>query len=518
MPLPLFPQGTLDFTGIVREDVLVRLQRNANQVNPEWDDFSAAFPENLLLEGMAFVADLIRGTMEERTRQLNWATITDRLAAIRLGRISGFILTGGLSATVTGTFTIIGGGTHGQNIIIPIGTRVRTNDPTDPKKYRTTQAVTITTGSKFVDVPCEQAEEVIETVESTNEPNLEFLLGETPYIDDSAIVTAADGAYTQFDTFLGATSTTKAFVVLVDDQGRGRIRFGNGINGAIPQGNINVVYKIGGGVAGEIESGASWTIEDSINDVLVQPVSLIFTNATSSQPAADAMTVAEARVRGPLSTQVMDAVVHETQFEIVATNVPGVARAFMATSNNSTDVGEDRGRLEIIAFGEELASGRFAPATPTQSTLDLIAAKFEQTGDYPSVMGVVIEVVAATYTDANIVVRIYKDSSYTQADVSENIRNSLKDFFAVALRDKTPNPAIDFGARLLGSDGLPDYTIAWSDIFNAINDTDGVRQIPPQTNNLLINGLQSNLFLLPRKFPRIGAITILDMDAGGVQI
>ena len=37
MPLPLLPQGTLNYTEIVREDTLVRLQKVANQLNPEWD-------------------------------------------------------------------------------------------------------------------------------------------------------------------------------------------------------------------------------------------------------------------------------------------------------------------------------------------------------------------------------------------------------------------------------------------------------------------------------------------------
>jgi predicted metal-dependent hydrolase len=69
MPAPLLPQGTLDFTGLSRQEMLVRLQTLFNQVNPEWDDFSAAFPENLLLEGMVFQSDIMRGVIEERVRQ-----------------------------------------------------------------------------------------------------------------------------------------------------------------------------------------------------------------------------------------------------------------------------------------------------------------------------------------------------------------------------------------------------------------------------------------------------------------
>jgi hypothetical protein len=115
-------------------------------------------------------------------------------------------------------------------------------------------------------------------------------------------------------------------------------------------------------------------------------------------------------------------------------------------------------------------------------------------------------------------VRVYKEANFEAEDVSTNIRNALADFFAVSLDDKTPNTAIDFGSQLLGSDGLPDYTIAWSDVFNAINDTEGVRKIPAQIGSLTINGIQADLVLLSREFPVIGSITILDLDQNGIQI
>jgi hypothetical protein len=519
MPLPLLPQGTLDFTGITREDMLVRLQNLYNQLNPEWDDFSPAFPENLLLEGMVFITDLIRGTMEERVRQLNWATITDRLAAARLSRISGFRLPGGSPATLTGRFATADGNPTTVGIPIPEGTIISTREEGTLKRYRVTQSDGyIPPNEVGVNVSCEQAEEEVETFTSSLEPNIELLLDKGPFIDGSAVVIAGNGTYVEYLSFLGVSSTTRAMVIFVDDENKARIRFGNGINGSVPQGTISVRYKVGGGVAGEVSAGAVWSIETAIVNDLSQSANLVFTNAASSQPGTDPMSVSEARVRGPQSLRTRERQVNEDDFEYVATSVPGIARAFLATSDISSIIAEDTARLELVAFGSKLTSGRFEPAIPSDAKLQEVRQQVTKYSDKPPVMGYVVTVVAAELTTVNVSVRIHKTSNVTATDAAANIRAALKDFFAVALEDRTPNTQIDFGARLLGSDGDPDYLIPWSSVFDAILGAEGVRYVTPASNDLLLNNVRGSVKLAPRRFPKLGTVIIYDDDNGGQQI
>lgn len=518
MSLPLLPQGTLDYTGLARADMLVRLQKLFNQVNPEWDDFSPGFPENLLLEGMVFCADLVRGTMEERVRQLNWATITDRLAAIRLGLMSGFRLPSGTPATLSGTFSLASG-VATVRIPIPEGVQVITKEVGSKKRYRVTSTgAAIEVGASSVTVNLEQAEVVDEDFDSSLEPNMELLLGKEPYVDQSAVVTANDGSYTEYLTFLGADSAARAFVVLVDDESRARIRFGNGLNGSIPQGSINVQYKVGGGTAGEVSANASWAIEDTITDEIGSPKVLLFTNSVSSQSGTDAMSVSEARVRGPQSLRTRERQVNEGDFEYIATSVPGIARAFLATSDTSSIIAEDTARLELVAFGTKLPSGRYQAASPSAAKIAEVNAGVQKYSDKPPVMGFTVTTVAATLSSINVTVRIHKTSDAVAADVSVAIRAALDDFFAAALDDRTPNPNIDFGARLLGSDGEPDYLILWSAVFEAILTAEGVRHISPASNELLLNGSRGSVLLQPRSFPQLGSVIIYDDDNGGQQI
>lgn len=519
MPSPLLPQGTLDYTGIVREDMLVRLQNLFNQLNPEWDDFSPAFPENLLLEGTVFLVDLVRGTMEERVRQLNWATITDRLAAARLSRISGFRLPGGAAAVITGRFATADGNPVSVRTPIPAGAVISTREEGTLKKYRVAESgKAIELHETFVDVICEQAEVEGETFESTLEPNIELLLDKGPFIDESAVVVAGNGTYAEYQSFLGVSSTTRAMVIFVDDEHKARIRFGNGINGAIPQGQISVTYKIGGGVAGEVTAGAVWTIESTIVDELAQTANLTFSNPASSQSGVDPMSVAEARVRGPQSLRTRERQVNEDDFEYVATSVAGIARAFMATSEISSIIAEDTGRLELVAFGAQLASGRFEPAVPSEAKLQTVRQEVTKYSDKPPVMGFTVDVVAAELWTVNVSVRIHKTSNTTQADVAAAIRTELSDFFAVALSDGTPNILVDFGAKLLGADGIPDFLIPWSAVFDAVLGAEGVRYITPASNDLLLNNVRGSVRLAPRQFPKLGTVIIYDDDVSGQQI
>lgn len=515
--LPLLPQGTLDFTGLSRPDMLVRLQTLFNQVNPEWDDYSASYPENLILEGAVFNVDIIRGVMEERVRQLSWATVVERLSAIRLGRGTGFQLTGATAAQVTGTFSLATG-TAAVQITIPEGTRVRTRDPEDPRKYRTTVEGIITVGQSSVDIVMEQAELIEETFESEDDPNLELILDGSPLIEGSLEVTATNGSYTELSTFLSAVATTRGHVTLVDDEGVGRVRFGNGINGSIPSGTISVSYKVGGGVSGEVDAGAKWIVEDSLNNDDGDPVSLLLTNAEASSPAYDAMTVEEARVRGPLSARTQKRSVIEGDFEYVATSVGGVARALMATVDDDPAIAEDHGRLEIVALGTRLDSGRYAAAAPTAAQLAAVVTALDDAGTVPPLMGFTYDVAAASLVTVNAEVRVYKRSSFTAADVATNVRNAFADFFAVADEYRAPTTTVDFGVRLVGSDGLPDYLVLWSAVLDAVLAASGVRYVGATTDNLLLNGVHGSVRLLPRQFPILGTVSVFDEDQGGVQI
>jgi hypothetical protein len=550
--LPLLPTEDLDFTQLDRNDMLLRLQTNFNQVNPYWRDFSTVHPENLTLEGSVMQYNVMRGVMEERVRQLFWGTVTERHSAIKMGRADNFELTTGTAPSIAMVLTYPGGIAAPKDVRIPIrtdtipyGLNIRTKDPTSQKLYHLDYAVhtegspnvwknpvdnslwlVLATGQTSIAATFKGSSVHEASWESNEYPNQELLLNNYPYLGDSAVLTIEGAVWTRItnNTFLGQTPDAKVYIERIDSEGRGRILFGNGVNGQIPTGIINAVYEAGGGTEAEVDAGSTWTIDDGVFNEDGEDVLLLASNDEASSSVFDDMTVAEARVLGPLHARTNERSVTDSDFETVALKTPGIARAAMITSNHDAGMEEDTGYLLVVGKGDRLTSGRYAPASSVSAAKLLeISTKFEEDGSDEGLMGFVVTVLGVDenrYHDIGVSVKVYKSEGAAASDVRDAIVEELQDHFAVALADLTPNPYMDFGAHLKDADGNVDRKVLWSDVLRAVLGANGVRNISATVDNLLLNGGHTDVLIDVQDFPRLdtGSILVYDMDNGGVLI
>jgi hypothetical protein len=515
---PLFPVN-VDYSQRDQRTLFLRLQGLIRSVFPQWTDFSEAGFDNMLLESMSFIGDNNAYYQNKQSRGLYWPTVTQRINAIRLGQHINFTLRSAVQATTTERFSLPS--VAAVAVPIPVGTRVRTPDP-NSIIYRVTEADTLPIGASFVDVPIEQAELIQgEAFPSSGAPNQRLQLTQSPYIDNTAEVRAADGDYRQVSSFLDADPDnpnlpigpdSKVYKVTADPFDRGIILFGNGKSGKIPEGNIVVNYKIGGGTAGNVDAGEIKVIDEILTDDNGQVAPISVSNTVEASGGLNRETVLQARARGPQSLRVLERTVTKEDFEIVALSVPGVIRAVMVTSNEDAAVQENTGTVLAIASGAKLASGRIAPAAPSSALLQQILTKI--TVDKPHTLTFEPSVEASPFRTINVSTRVFLDSGTVAATVGAAVKESVKDFFAALLADGTVNPAIDFGANLKQADGTVISEIAWSDVFNAVNDTTGVRKVSEGAQGLLLNSLRSSVTLGPRDFPKVGTVQVVDADTG----
>lgn len=524
MPLPLLPAKELDLTSIDRQGLIYRAQYLARQVIPNWSDFSLNFPENVLLEGCATLVSMAISVMMERFRQLSVATMSDRLAAIRKGRVTGYQLLGATAAQVDGVFRLPNSATASVRIPINAGVRVQCGDLLFTSYVETA----IEVGSNASPTVTIENSEEQEHIQLSDEiANVVIQLAHTDVIEGSISVSAGNGTYsdtkddgTKYNSLVEAAPDDLAYMVMRDNNGRAYVFFGNGIYGAVPRGTITIIYRTGGGEAGGVPATATWTVLDGIYDANGNIKTVEFYNPTASSGGTDATTVEEARIQIPQSVRTLERCVNEDDFEYAASRVSGIACAALVTSNHDDSVGEDEARLYPVAYGTAYSdSGYYPPAYPTTAQKDaIIAAIDEDSGDYAQMMGLAVTVYDPVFSIVAVAVKIFKESGYTAAQVKANITESLQKFFAVADNNRARNTTIDFGFKLLDADGDPDYKLAWSKVFNAINDTAGVREIPASVDNLLLNGARTSVILGPSQFPILGAIHVYDMDQGGVEI
>ena len=350
----------------------------------------------------------------------------------------------------------------------------------------------------------ENSETIQEQFQSTALANQEFELDRIPFIDESITVIAADGVYTEVDNFLDSDATNRNFVVVVDQNDRATIRFGNGINGTIPQGVIDVDYKVGGGSIGNVEATNISVIEGTFTDDLANPVQVSVNNAIAAAGGIDRQNVEQIRQQAPVSLRVLNRTVAREDYEINAKKLPSVSRALMLTSNEDVEIDENAGKLFIIPVGGGVPSQALKDAVLNQVTIV-----------FPKTLTFTVDVVDPVFLTVNVSARVFKSAGFTQATVRANIQAALDTFFALDNPDLSENEDIDFGFNFKDVDGNPAGEIAWSDIFNVVRDAAGVRKVGDQNNDLALNALDDDLVIQNKQFPVLGALTLTDGDTGG---
>jgi hypothetical protein len=502
--LALLPPS-VDMTDKDFDALRARLIALLKSVFPDWSDFSVASFGNVLLEMYAFVGDVITYYLDAQARESRLVTATQRKNVIALARMLGYRLHGARAATAEVVLTLARPPT--AEVVIPAGTVVRTREVTEPIRFQLLGDVAIPAGASppAATGVVEASEAHTQLFDARGLPSLDVVLDRTPYLDGSAVVSAANGVYEERESLLGSGPNDRHFIVLVDQNDRATVRFGNGASGAPPSGTIRVSYKTGGGAAGNVEAGSLVVIEGVFNDAHGRPVQVSVTNPAPASGGTERQTVASAKLLAPESLRTLTRTVTREDFEVNARRVAGVARALMLTSNEDSSISENTGILFIVPQG-----GGLPTAALKQAVLK------EVTVVYPCTLTFQVSVQSPVYRTVNIEARIFLRQGFSKQTVRERVKQNLAAMFQVSERDGTPNPLVDFGFNIKDADGNPVGEIAWSDVFNVIRDTEGVRKIGDRQGDLKLNGLAADIRLGTKEFPVLGTVTVLDGDTGQV--
>lgn len=503
----LLPQN-VDYTSKDFDSFRARLFALIASVFPEWTDDSVANFGNIIVELFAHVGDTLAFYQDNQARESRITTAKLRRSLLGLVKLIGYAPSGASAATVDVTLTLTAPVQVGATLTLPKGDRVKTAEVTTPIFYQFLEDVVFTAGESTKTVSVEQSTFQSTVLTSTGTANQSFTFPQAPYLDDSAEITFANGAYTQVGNFLASTSSDRHYIAIVDQNDRLTSRFGNGVNGAIPIGTGTATYKIGGGKAGRVEAGALSTLEKTYADSLGTPVKFTVSNASKSSGGTDRETNAQIAVNAPEALRVLNRAVAREDYEIAAQKVSGVARALHVTSNEYAGVAENTGMIFVVPVGGGTASG---------SLLANVLAQFVgPAAPYPKTNTFNVVVQSASYLTVDVSAVVYLSQGYTGAQVKANVLAALTAFFAIQLADETPNPTMNFGYYFQDQDGNPTGTIDWSSVFDVVRDTVGVRKVDPGATGFLLNGVRNDLALSAIQFPRLGTLALRDGATGNL--
>lgn len=484
-------KAPVKFTERDFDSIRVAIQTEIRNQFPEWTDFSTGTFGNILIDLYAHVLDVLDFYLNNQVNECFIGTVRLRRNMIAIGRLVGFRMKTARASSAT--ITISMAASAANDVLIPKGTRVLTPDQTSPVEFRTTADATIPAGEVAIEVEAENAQEKTETFTGNGKANQRFQLASKPYIDaTAAVVVAGDAAWTEVEHFLFADADDKVFQVLVDDQDKGEVRFGDGVNGQPPSGTVAVTYKVGGGAAGNVAAETITELQGSFADSAGNPVTLYATNDEAASGGQDRETVAQARVRAPKSFRSLVRTVSREDYETNALAVPGVGRTIAITNNEDDDVPLNTVVLPIVPVGGGL---------PTQALKDAVLT--EVTVTKPNTVTTIVDVVDPLYRVVNVAATVYLDPGAAAATVKAAIEAALAEFFDPLNDDGTANETVTFGK----SDGSIEITR--SSLIGLIEEVTGVRKV--RVDNFVP---ASDVVLLFREFPQLGTVTLTNGDTG----
>jgi hypothetical protein len=235
-------------------------------------------------------------------------------------------------------------------------------------------------------------------------------------------------------------------------------------------------------------------------------VQISVTNPAPASGGADRQTVASAKLLAPQSLRALTRTVAREDFEINARRLAGVARALMLTSNEDPTIAENTGILYVIP--EAQAPG----AMPTPALKNLVLRQVTEV--YPCTLTFQVSVQDPVYKTIDVAARVFLKQGFAGSDVRDRVRANLAAYFRVNEPDGTPNPLVDFGFNIKDADGNAVGEITWSDLFNVIRDTPGVRKMGDSRLDLTLNGLPADVRLNVREFPVLRTVTLVNGDTG----
>lgn len=500
LPVALLPTN-LDLTDHDFDSLRGRLIALVKSVFPDWSDFEVASFGNVLIELFAFVGDVLGFYQDALARESRLSTATQRKNVIALAKMLGYRLHGAGAATAGLEFRLAQPAV--ARVTIPEATVVRTQEVIEPSRFQLLAPVVFEPGEIAARGVVEHSQTHKQLFDVRGLADLAVRLDFGPFLDGSAVVSTAQGVFSEVDNFLNSLPTDRHFTVVVDQNDKATLHFGNGACGVIPTGTISVSYKVGGGVEGNVDAERLVVVEGAFSDAHGHSVQLSVTNLAAASGGTNRQTTESAKMLAPETLRASTRCVCREDFEINARRLPGVARVLMLTSNEDHSIPENSGILFVIPQGGGLPSSELRQRVHHQVT-----------EVYPCTLTFQVAVQDPVYRTVDVYARVFFRSGASSHEIASRIRSALAEYFRATEPDGTPNRNVDFGHNLRDEDSQGE--LAWSDLFNVVRDVPGVRKIGDDRLDFTLNGLPADLQLAPLEFPILGTITLRDGATGAL--
>ena len=521
--------ATNDYTNRDYESLLASLLDQAALKLPEWTDRSENDLGRMLLESFAYVGDVLLYYQDRIANEAFLSTAVERRSVIDLLSLIGYTLATPAPATAELTIEVPNDST--EVIKVEVGAKFATQAspgqpaiefiflPADNRPLEFSRNGTggtrvypdpkqVPPESKLIVIQAKQVPENLDQYEhlgqSSGEANQSFRLRQNPVLlsrdpDQETYLTVEVDSGSGFeqwhrqDTLLHSRSTSKHFLVKVNESDEADIIFGDGKYGQIPRFGsvIRASYLTGGGTAGNVGRNAiTQVVNSGVKTALGGTLgSLKVRNPRAASGGADRESIAQARQQAPSVYRSQQRAVTAADYVALAENFPGVAKATVDVPGwNYVD-------LYVVAEGNQ-------PLT------DDLRARLSQYFDNKRMVTTLVNVRQPDFVAIDVKVKeLGIEPTYYVEDVQRLVESEIASLFEI--------DHLEFGQ--------PFYL---SKVYEAIENVPGVdfaqevelkRRLlngdNPESNDAN-KGSTGKIQLHPRQFPQQGDLSLQKITGG----
>ena len=276
-----------------------------------WTDFEHDNAGRMLLEVHAYIIDLLLFYLDRQANECFLVTARERQKAINCCKAIGYVLSSAVPSKVTVKITLKY--TVPSNVTINAGTELTTSEKI---VFELDADVIILAGELNGFGTATQGKTYTEILGiSDGSANQSFLISKTGVIDIKQISVGYE-KWTEVESFAFASALSKNYTVEIDALGRGKIIFGDNRNGLIPTAGsmVKIVYRVGGGLKGNIVKNTLIKVNGTGYDANGQPVAVTVTNEEAATGGEDEETIAHARKWAPVTYSQQNRLVTEEDY------------------------------------------------------------------------------------------------------------------------------------------------------------------------------------------------------------
>lgn len=411
-----------EITGLDFETLLAEAKVYAQSNFPEWKVEDTNDVGWFILETYLRAMGRSNWFINAVAQEFNLFTAKERASVLAHCKKLGYELASAVPYTVSTRLTFQ---SPGSQVVVPAYAIKASTKNVDNKPvfFENATQFVIDPGLTQYDSTFVEGESKTDTATADGKAYFQVILSNKNAIDGSFVVKVGGVTWTEVEHFVDSGPTDQHYLVEQLEDGGSVVRFGNGVNGAIPpdQSAIEIRYRVVGENRGRILAGKLKTIELNTSDLVLTGVN----NLADSSGGADRESIEHAKIYAPLQKLSLERLVTLRDVESYCETLTGVARASAYLIGNVV-------QISIIPAGGGL---------PDQSLKNSVQAAVQNL----LLMGYSASVVDPDYVTVTVTLNVYSKKGYLESEVQASIISQLNTLFNPLSKDENGKWINNFG-------------------------------------------------------------------------